>query len=593
MSDRGMEALSAAVKALPNAPQRALQVFRLATDDDPDMADAWLGRVAAGDRTLSTLATLSAVARRIGTDLRALRVTPQELGASFDVEYVKVGIIDEMSAKLAYAAALIDAGNYEQASARLLELPKNPAVAYAAAVLASRTYRWPDVLTALIGCEAWLQVYFKRAASLLEAWAAANLGLFDRALASARRAEDTSAASDPIVRDAVFCRALLARAQGDEEATRTLLTDIRVRWPEFEPAKAAMSDPTFGLKVTDELTIDSRTDRWDPATETTPGQRAAAHHADNARKLLADAEKTLAGMVGLEDVKKRIATIKADTIARVLRQRKGLPTPPVSRHLLMVGPPGVGKTASARAIANIFCGMGLLPRSDVYETKPSDHTGTVVGETDATMRKLLDKAIGATVFFDEFGDVIKPGYTGGDPYGQAIVAALVPWMENHRDEAVVIAAGYPRACERVLATNAGLQSRFSTVIEFPSYAPDTLMAITEGIVAQSGDSVEPGAITQVLAEPFMRYYNEQHLSPDNDVVRLIDTLGNGRFVRTIVESAQEFRNERVMGEFGLGEADLSDETFGQDIPDEVLSLLTRQDLAEGLQKALPPAQRGR
>ncbi|MBY0286814.1 MAG: type VII secretion AAA-ATPase EccA [Mycobacteriaceae bacterium] len=592
MSDRGLEALSAAVKALPTAPQRARQVFELATDDDPKMADAWLGRVAAGDRSLSTLRTLSQVSRRVGADLRALGTTPQALGAFFDIEYVRLEIIDETSAGLAYAAALVDAGQFGQASDELDALPPLPQVAYVRAVLASRTERWPDVLTALIGCDTWQFVFLRRAASLLEAKAAANLGLFDRALAAVGRAGDTPSPSDPLLRDATFLRALVARSQGEEEAARTLLTDIRVRWPDFELAKVAIADVTYGLKVTDEATIDSRTDRWDPATETSADQRAAAEHADSARALLATAEKDLAAMVGLDDVKKRITTIKAGTIARVLRQRKGLPTPPVSRHLLMVGPPGVGKTASARAIANIFCGLGLLPRSEIFETKPDSLLGPHVGETDSNTRTFLEKAIGATVFFDEFGDTIKPGYTTGDPYGQAIVAALVPWMENHRDEAVIIAAGYPRACQRVLDSNDGLQSRFSTVIEFRSYEPDALMAIARGIVAQGGDSVEDGAIEHVLAGPFARYYNEQFESPDGDVVRLIDILGNGRFVRTVVERSQEVRDLRVITELGLGAADLTDETLGQDIGEETLSLLTREDLAEGLNNALPPAQRG-
>jgi hypothetical protein len=119
-------------------------------------------------------------------------------------------------------------------------------------------------------------------------------------------------------------------------------------------------------------------------------------------------------------------------------------------------------------------------------------------------------------------------------------------MENHRDEAVLIAAGYPRACQRVLAANAGLQSRFPTVISFDSYALDKLIAIAEAIVGQGGDTAEPGTLHEVLDAPFTRYYNEQYRTEDQDVIRTIDTLGNGRFVRNLVKASQNIRDARVI-----------------------------------------------
>jgi type VII secretion ATPase EccA len=590
MSERSIQALAAAVKALPTDAAKARKVFVIATEDDPESADGWLGRVAAGDRSLTTLANLAADAGVLGQDLRAIGVAPHQLSAVFEIEYVRFTILDGHSARLAYAAALIDEREFDRAEEVLGQLPALPSVCYVRAVLGSRTRRWPDVLAALEGCAGWEDRLLRAAASLMEAWAAAGLGLAERAVAAAQVAETSP--TPEVVRDALFCRALVARLSGDEDTTQVLLTDIGVRWPDFQRARMALADPTFGLEVTDQETIESRTDRWDPASAVTREQRAAAETASAAKARLAEAEATLAAMVGMESVKARINAIKSDAIVRVLRTRKGLPTPVISRHILMIGPPGVGKTQSARAIANIFCGLGLLPRPEVYETNRDKLIGRHLGDAESNTRELLEQAMGATVFIDEFGDLTQEGYSGGDAFGQAIIGTLVPHMENHRDETVVIAAGYPMACQRVLAINPGMRSRFATTIEFHSYTPDELIAIAEKQAAEAGDTLVVGAVDAVLRASFERFYESQTSTAAGDVIRGIDTLGNARFVRTIIEGAQLHRAQRLVTDYGLADVDLSDESVTDEIAPDVFAMLTAEDLAEGLTSALPPQWRG-
>ena len=604
IDDRSLQALRAAMKVLSSSPDRAGQVFVLATGDNPELADAWLGRYATGERSMQVLERLATHADRLGDGLVRIQHRPADLRAHFDIDYVRMPIVDATTARLAYAAALIREQNWQGADDMVRTLPATPAVGYVRSVLATATKRWPDVLVAVSNCRQWHgDPHLRRAASLQEAWAAASLGLTDRALEAVERvvnppADDTATgwkpsaqqASDDLTRDALFCRALVLRHQGQTEEARTVLTNIRVQWPDFERAQTALSDPTFGLQITDPQTIETRTDRWDPSTETSPEERAAAESARSAKTLLAEAEAELEAMVGLGEVKARIAELRHDSIARVLRQRKGLPTSPVSRHLLMMGPPGVGKTVSARVIAHIFCGLGLLRRPDVYETRRDKLIGRHVGDTENNTLEQLETGLGATVFIDEFGDLIHTGYGSGDPYGQAIISTLVPFMENHRDDMVVIAAGYPMASQRVLAANDGLRGRFATLIEYTSYNPDQLIAIMEGIAAKDGDTFAPDALLS-LRESFAQYYNAQITSSEGDVIRVIDGLGNGRFVRTVVEKAQLNRNSRIVSSLGLSGADLSDPDFGTDLDADMLTLLTAEDVHYGHQQALPPEMR--
>lgn len=600
MSDGGREALAAAVKALPTSPRRALQVFGIALEHDPTMADAWLGRVAAGDRSLETLRALAQQSRNLGLHLRSLGKAPRELGAFVDVEVVRLDIIDDVSAQLAYVVGLINATRYAEANTFLDGLPSRPEVAYVRAALMWRTKRWPDMLTALNGCETWLSSTLRRAGSLLEAWAAGNLGLFDRAAAAAARAntapEQATSVSTPaldvIHRDAQFCQALLARSGGNEDQARTLLTEIRVRWPDFDLAKAALDDTTYGFTVTDEAAIRTRTDPWDASTQRTSEMELA----DRQSELLADAETTLNKQIGLTDVKEQIHKLKSHVKVNKVRVERGFEPVMRSHHLVFSGPPGTGKTTIARVVAHIYCGLGVLKTPKVIEAKRVDFVGEHLGSTAIKTNEKIDSALDGVLFIDEAYTLIQTGLAGGDAFGREAVDTLLARMENDRDRLMVIIAGYDEEIDRFLAANEGLTGRFPRRIRFPSYTPAELAGIAETIAADKDSTIAAQALAdleRVCAElakldvvvgedgKIRRVIGHDEdggeMAPQDKRRRFLDVVGNGRFVRNVVEAAFGEQMHRLADEVD----DLDDAVI-----DAAITTLVEQDVTAALQTVL-------
>lgn len=596
MSDRGREALSAAVKALPTSPRKALQVFSIALGSDPTMADALLGRVAAGDHSLETLKALSTHSRNLGAHLRHLGKGPRELGACLDVEAIRLDIVDPVSAQAAYAVALINAGKYEAAHSHLNTVPDRPEVAYVRAVLNRRTERWPDVLTALTGCERWMNTVLRRAASLLEAEAAANLGLFDRAAAAAQRANtsDEAADPDPINRDAQFCLALLARARGQEEQAMMLLTEIRVAWPGFAGARTALEDRTYGFRVTDAAVIDTRSDPWDSTTQRTQEMDLAERQA----KLLSDAEATLNKQIGLDEVKNQVHKLRSHVKVNKVRVERGFEPIMRSHHLIFSGPPGTGKTTIAQVVANIYCGLGVLKTTKFREAKRADFVGETLGSTAIKTNKLIDDALDGVLFIDEAYALIQTGLSGGDAFGREAVDTLLARMEDERDRLMVIIAGYENEIDRFLTANEGLLGRFPRRLRFQSYNSAELAGIAAAIAGAKDSTIVPAGIDTLERvcnaltlldvvvggdddKEIRRVISAQEdsgaLGPTEVRRRFLDVLGNGRFIRNVVEASFEEQMHRI--------ADEVDGLDGSAI-DEAITTLVEKDVSAALRTVL-------
>jgi stage V sporulation protein K len=183
----------------------------------------------------------------------------------------------------------------------------------------------------------------------------------------------------------------------------------------------------------------------------------------------------LDAMVGLMPVKTEVNTLIARLQLEARRRSEGMKVMAVSQHMIFTGPPGVGKTEVARAIGDIFRGLGVLKKGHLVETQRSDFIGQFIGHTAKKTLELCDRALDGILFIDEAYSLVVDG--AANDFGREAIDALLKYMEDHRDRLIVIVAGYSGKMQAFIASNDGLASRFSKTIEFPAYSSQDLSEI--------------------------------------------------------------------------------------------------------------------
>ncbi|MFF7636740.1 AAA family ATPase [Kitasatospora sp. NPDC008050] len=265
-----------------------------------------------------------------------------------------------------------------------------------------------------------------------------------------------------------------------------------------------------------------------------PGAAGAAQGPAAGQRRLDAALSALEQMVGLDPVKRQVRALSAQLRMAGLRAEQGLPVQPPKRHFVFSGPSGTGKTTVARILGQVFHALGLLSGDHLVEAQRADLVGEFLGQTAVKANELIDSALDGVLFIDEAYSLANSGYSKGDAYGDEALQVLLKRAEDNRDRLVVILAGYPEGMNRLLAANPGLNSRFTTRVDFPSYRPAELTAIGSALAARVGDGWDEDAADE-LASICAHVVGEGW----------IDELGNGRFIRTLYEKSCAYRDLRL------------------------------------------------
>ena len=238
-------------------------------------------------------------------------------------------------------------------------------------------------------------------------------------------------------------------------------------------------------------------------------------------------------LVGLAPVKEYVFGLADNLQVQQRRAAAGLKTASLSMHMIFTGNPGTGKTTIARLVAKYLKAIGALKGGQLVEVTRADLVGRYTGHTAPLTNSVIESALGGVLFIDEAYSLYRGEQ---DSFGLEAIDTLVKGMEDHRDELVVILAGYTREMEIFLTANSGLASRFPNKIEFPDYTAEELLQITHVQAKNKGYR-----LAESCTQPLLDYYARWQAADAR-------TAGNGRLARNTLEKAIFHQSRRLVAE---------------------------------------------
>lgn len=352
-----------------------------------------------------------------------------------------------------------------------------------------------------------------------------------------------------LVADLAYVRGMVYRQLHEEDKAQIWLSKATINGVLTDAAKEALADPNLRLIVTDERTIASRSDRWDASTAKSRDQLDDDNAAQRRGELLAEGRELLAKQVGLAAVKQAVSALEDQLEVRMMRLEHGLPVEGQTNHMLLVGPPGTGKTTTAEALGKIYAGMGIVRHPEIREVRRSDFCGHYIGESGPKTNELIEKSLGRIIFMDEFYSLIERHQDGTpDMIGMEAVNQLLVQLETHRFDFCFIGAGYEDQVDEFLTVNPGLAGRFNRKLRFESYSPVEIVEIGHRYATPRASQLDDAA-REVFLDAVTTIRNYTTPSGQHG----IDAMQNGRFARNVIERAEGFRDTRVVAQKRAGQ----------------------------------------